>query len=242
MTRMWHGAVKFVLACGAFGCAAPSGVDGWIESTRGAAESVCGCASAIGHTVSGCLDDIDAPSAEDAAIVYDCWGQGIDADPSALSAVDCLADSMRRLDDCASESTSDPAPVQECLDRHQVRQARCPEVSGAFHETADICLERAVLGDTFVYDYAEAYADVYVDYEVGQGWYACVLPGLDEYRTELREHAICVIPYLDRLWECDDTLAAPYTQCDRFLQAIDECPPLRPEFQRYLDGCTEAHR
>lgn len=240
---------SFVFVCGVWslGCQPPElGVEGWVEAQRASAESVCGCASALGSSVSDCLDDLDAARLEDARGAYDCLYEGLAVDPDAEATFDCEAASLWTLDACASESSCGEDRLERCLDEHAVRLSRCPGISTMFAEVSNLCFDRLAIAREPARRLYEALgrmrypAGTYdvstgISHRIAPAWRDCVLPYLELYEAQIRDHAVCAVPHYDAYNECVED--SNRDACAPLLEPVAACTPLDPALQTLVDTC-----
>jgi hypothetical protein len=229
---------SFVFVCGVWslGCQPPElGVEGWVEAQRASAESVCGCASALGSSVGSCLEDFDATEYEDTT--YQCVLEALAADPGTIDHVDCLAESYWKLDECASESTCDEDRLPRCIDQHEVRIARCPQPSPIALDAQERCLDRARIAEDPVDRYLAAVTELH---DRSFAWSECVRASFEPNAIHTRDHAVCVVPPIDDYNDCIES-GAPSEACQPLLAPMVSCPPLHPSLVDWLAHCDMQH-
>lgn len=205
---------------GSVGCKPALGVEGWVDGQRAAAESVCGCASALGRSVDACLDSFDTAEIEDAQRAYGCIYDALSLDPEAEDTIDCIATSFWKLDECASSSSCEEDRVERCLDQHDVRIARCPAAPPVFSVSLDLCQRRLGVEQAPARRYVDAVA---TREGRASSWRDCMLESFVPNESHIVGHAVCAVPHIERYNECD---RAGREGCESLLTPSYGCPSL----------------
>ncbi|MEZ4247627.1 MAG: hypothetical protein R3B99_05245 [Polyangiales bacterium] len=220
----------------AVGCKSePLGVEGWAEAQRAAAESVCGCASALGRSVESCFEDYDTSEYGES---YVCVEEGLAVEPEAIAHIDCVAESFWKLDRCTSSDSCEEDKVERCIDQHEVRVLRCPSGFAVFGYAQQLCIDRIVIRANAVTRYVDA-----VQLQFGTrtrlpaDWRTCVQTGFRGERgrsSRLRDRrAPC--PHIDRYNECVRT----GDDCQRLLTPTSRARAMPQELLDWQATCFE---